>query len=224
MATSLKRPQRLHRYTSLPALLHLLRHQRLTLLSPDKWEDKNDVYYMDAYKKLLNYSCVLAVCFAEGSETFHHWRVFTSGSDGIRIEFDREELLTCLKRSDGLKFQKVRYRLVKDLKEKPPRPRDLPFVKRYPFKDEAEFRIVYSSKLPAESELKAKDFAIDLSAIRRITLSPWLPRPLTKTVKATIGEITGCGHVEITQSQLVEYRQWTSFADDLERRGFTSTI
>jgi hypothetical protein len=37
----------LRRYTDLAALFYLLSTQKLTLLEPRKWEDKNDSFYLD---------------------------------------------------------------------------------------------------------------------------------------------------------------------------------
>jgi hypothetical protein len=37
----------LNRYTSLPILLDALNHKRMTLLSPESWEDRNDSYYIE---------------------------------------------------------------------------------------------------------------------------------------------------------------------------------
>ena len=41
----------LRRYTDLTSLFYLLSTQTLTLLDPQKWEDKNDSFYLDLYKK-----------------------------------------------------------------------------------------------------------------------------------------------------------------------------
>jgi hypothetical protein len=213
MKSRTTQPTRLFRYTSLPALLYLLNRRKLTLLSPDKWEDKNDVAFMNAYKERLKYKCVLAICFAQASETFHHWKVFTSGSDGIRIEFDSTRLLRSLKSSPALEFRKVDYRQVRDLQIKKPRPEALPFLKRYPFRDEVEFRIVYSSENKSEKNLRAKDFDIDLASINQITLSPWLSASLRDVVTETISQIGGCDEIPVGQSQLVEFRRWISLAE-----------
>jgi hypothetical protein len=207
-----KEPTKLHRYTSLPALLYLLHNRKLTLLSPDKWEDKNDVQYMKAYKSRLSLRCVLAVCFAQGAETFHYWRVFTSGSDGVRIEFDRKRLLNRLQQVDGIECREVDYKYVYDLERKLPQADDLPFLKRYPFRDEAEYRIVYSSKKRLEEDSRAKDFSIDLNMIRRITLSPWLSKALVDATKKTIRSVDGCDRLLIAQSQLVEFQKWIDLA------------
>ena len=41
----------LRRYTTLPFLLDILNKKCLTLLDPKNWEDKDDSYYIELYKK-----------------------------------------------------------------------------------------------------------------------------------------------------------------------------
>jgi len=82
----------LRRYTQLAPLIHLLHQKRLTLLSPTKWDDKNDAYYLEVYRRRQNLGSVLALCFAESRETYHHWHVFAGDSSGVCLEFDRDAL------------------------------------------------------------------------------------------------------------------------------------
>ena len=80
----------LNRYTTLPILLDMLQQKHITLLSPETWEDWNDAYYLEQYRQASKLHSVLAVCFSACGETFHHWRVFSSGLSGVCIEFDKE--------------------------------------------------------------------------------------------------------------------------------------
>jgi hypothetical protein len=57
----------LRRYTN------LLKEQKITLLDPESWEDKNDSHFMSLYRKKKSLKSVLALCFTQASETFHHW-------------------------------------------------------------------------------------------------------------------------------------------------------
>ncbi len=52
----------LRRYTDLPALLHLLKHRKITLLDPSTWDDTNDSYYLLKYKERKGLKTVLALC------------------------------------------------------------------------------------------------------------------------------------------------------------------
>ena len=41
----------LNRYTSLPIALDILVRHRVTLLSPETWEDRNDAFYLERYRE-----------------------------------------------------------------------------------------------------------------------------------------------------------------------------
>jgi hypothetical protein len=83
----------LRRYTSLPALIYLLSNRAITLLDPSSWDDSNDSHFLALYRDKKRLNCVLAICFTQVSERYHHWRVFGDGSSGICIQFVRSKLL-----------------------------------------------------------------------------------------------------------------------------------
>ena len=103
------------RYTNLAATIHMLRTQSITLLNPATWDDKNDAYFMAEYKRLKQAKTVLALCFAEQKETYHHWRVFSHGSDGVCIEFDKDKLLSTFENDDQIKRSNVFYKLIQEM-------------------------------------------------------------------------------------------------------------
>src|ERR1700754_2480162 len=90
------KPEILRRYTNLEATIHLLRSRTITLLNPGSWDDRNDAYFMAEYNRRKNLKTLLALCFANCDETYHHWRVFSHGTDGVCLEFDRGKLLAAL--------------------------------------------------------------------------------------------------------------------------------
>jgi hypothetical protein len=163
----------LRRYTSLPALLRLLRNRQITLLNPASWEDRNDALFMSEYKRRNGLKSVLALCFSEANETYHHWRVFTRGSEGVCIAFKRKELLAAFDRAKGIRKEAVEYKLIKQMEGSSLSVAQLPFLKRRPYKDEREFRIVYFDR---KAFIDAKEFDIDLNVIHKITLNPGCPR------------------------------------------------
>src|SRR6266404_8446488 len=120
----------LRRYTNLPALIHLLREQKLTLLDPTSWDDQNDSYYLALYRERKKLQSVLALCFSEARETYHHWRVFSDGSSGVCIRFSRSELLKIVRPHSGIQARAVNYRTLKELKAQRLAVKDLPFLKR----------------------------------------------------------------------------------------------
>jgi hypothetical protein len=200
-----------YRYTNLAATLHMLRTRNITLLNPATWDDTNDSYFMSEYKRLKNAKSVLALCFAESEESYHHWRIFSSGGDGVRIEFDKAALLAALKRDGNVRAELVKYTKLEDLQRKQAIACDeLPFLKRWPYGDEREFRVVYTN---LSETVAAKDYPIALSSIRRITLSPWMPRVLSASVKAALRSIDGCSRLNVFQSTLVSNELWKKFTE-----------
>ena len=65
--------RRYTRYTDSPALVYLLKEQKVTLLDPQSWDDSNDSYYLRLYRERKRLQSVLALCFTQASETYHHW-------------------------------------------------------------------------------------------------------------------------------------------------------
>ena len=202
--------QILNRYTSLPIVLDMLLNRRINLLSPESWEDRNDAYYLEKYKKEKELQTILAICFSSVPETFHAWRIFASGLSGVCVEFDRERLLHAIPQEQGFNSSDMDYHFVDEVESKRPEPKQWPFLKRKPFKDECEFRIIYESKTEL---LSIKHIAIDLSCVRKITLSPWLSEPTAKSVSSIINSILGCGGLCVNPSSLIENSRWKKALD-----------
>ena len=203
----------LRRYTQLAPLIHLLHRKCLTLLSPRLWDDKNDAYYLEVYRRRRKCGSVLALCFAESPETYHHWHVFAGSSSGVCLEFERQVLVDSVGATPGIKCDVVKYLQIKDAQRRRPTTEKLPFVKRYPFKDEREFRIIYEHNEPM---LEAKDVPFEPSALSRVTINPWMPQAVFDSVRAQLLEIDGWPHVTVRRTGLVDNEQWKQFADGAE--------
>jgi hypothetical protein len=202
--------QVLRRYTNIPALIYLLREQKITLLDPASWDDKNDSYFLSLYRQKKKLESVLALCFTPAYETYHHWRVFAGGSSGACISFDRKKLLAAVKKQAGVRSKTVQYLTLNDIKEMNVKAAQLPFLKRSAYGDEREFRILYESSTQKNSTL---DIAIPLACIDRITLSPWIPAVLSDHVKSTIKEIQGCKLVKVYRSTLISNESWKTLGE-----------
>ena len=190
----------------------MLINKRITLLDPESWEDRNDSFYVEKYKEIKNLKSVLALCFTSRAETFHHWKVFSGNSSGICVQFNKEKLLNSVSKVSGIKSDYVKYKLIRELSSNTPALDELPFIKRKQYKDEEEFRIVYTNK---SKEIKSKNIAIDLDSIERITLSPWLPLAVSKTVKAVIGSIDGCSSIELIRTGVMDNKVWKNIASKI---------
>jgi hypothetical protein len=207
------RPNCLRRYTELPALLHLLAARKITLLDPRSWDDRNDSHYLEVYRKRQSLKAVLALCFTETTESYHHWRVFADGPSGVCIVFKGPELINAVKRQKGIRFGRVKYLTLETLRAKsnPLATRHLPFRKRWAFAHEVEYRMIYDS--PTKS-ISALDIVIPLSCIERVTLSPWLAEPLKPTLRDIVHSIPGCSSVKVARSTLISNDEWKRFGDD----------
>lgn len=200
----------LWRYTDIPALTYLLNERKITLLDPQSWDDSNDSHYLTLYREKKKLESVLALCFTEASETYHHWRVFAAGSSGVCIRFKRSELLRAIKKQPGFRTGTVTYQKLEEIRDKKLAIRDLPFLKRWAFKHEKEFRMIYESKTENISKL---DIAIPLSCIYRITLSPWVHHALSPHVKRMLRSIKGCSTLNIVRSTLIGNMEWKNLGE-----------
>jgi hypothetical protein len=200
----------IRRYTDIPALVYLLRERVITLLDPQTWDDSNDSYYLSLYKEKKKLQCVLALCFTQVSERYHHWRVFADVSSGVCIRFLSAELLKVISNKRGVRLQAVNYLTLEESRRKNLKSQELPFTKRYPFEDEQEFRIIYESKTENTSTL---NIPIPLSCIDGITLSPWIPKELVAHVRDMIRGIDGCSKIKIVRSTLVGNDEWKRIGD-----------
>jgi len=197
----------LRRYTDVTSLLHILRRRKITLLDPTTWEDKNDSKFLAIYKDKNNLKTLLALCFTDAPETSHHWKVFSPGSSGICIRFNKIELLNGIEDIKGINHGKVIYKSIDELEKNAPITKELPFLKRYPFRDEEEYRIIYSNK---SRSIRTKSINIDLNSISNIVLSPSLHKKLADTLKETIRSIESCGHIKIHKTTLNDSKRWVA--------------
>lgn len=201
----------LFRYTNLASLLYVLRNRKLSLLNYLLWDDKNDQYYLSYYKRRAGHGSVLAACFTMAPERYHHWRVFAPGMDGVRIHFGRDALLPSLRMTEGVTFSAVKYRKVDEMRLEVFGLEQVPFLKRVPYSDEKEFRVLWWGA----EEREYKDIDIELSAISRVTLSPWLPASLVESVRQSIKSIDGCRSIGVYRSTLRDNKRWQDYIDNL---------
>lgn len=202
----------LRRYTSLPALLRILRQRAITLLPPDSWDDQNDRELMKAYANATQSKTCLALCFAQAVETYHHWKVFSPGHDGVCIVFNKEELVAQAD-SMGIHHGSVKYLTLLKIREERPELADLPFSKRTAYRDEKEYRFLFDS--PNET-LSSIDIPVAPQMIERVLINPWVPVPLYKATKETILAIAGFENAKVFQSSVRNARDWKELAKKYE--------
>jgi len=200
-----EKPTILNRYTSLPVALDILVRRQVTLLSPETWEDRNDAFYLERYREKKKLGTLVAICFTTRGETFHHWKVFSNGLSGVCIEFDKNKLLTAFPISRGFRCEPIDYKLIQTLTKNRPAVERWPFLKRKAFKDEGEFRIICENGTTHDF---IKHVDIELDTIRKVTLSPWLPDEVAKSVRALINTIKGCESIPVKRSSLIDNSRW----------------
>jgi hypothetical protein len=193
------------RYTSLPFLLDILYEKRLALLDPASWEDKNDSYFLELYKIEKRSRSVLALCFADAPETYQHWKIYSGNSSGVCIEFDRDGLLDRIRADDRFISRYIQYDTLDKLRTTPPEIDELPFIKRYAFQDENEYRIIYTD---LAEEIKIKYITILPQDIECIVINPWVSKAVFSSIKSVIREIDGCRNIRIRKSTVVENDEW----------------
>lgn len=161
--------------------------------------------YMRIYKDKKKLASLLALCFTEAPETYHHWKVFASGSSGVCVYFYKTLLLQQLDSITGIQHRQVMYKKLVELENSNLAIKDLPFLKRYAFRDEKEYRIIFEG-LSEKHDFKR--FAIDTKCISQISLSPWLPKPLIKTLINTIKSFDGSSSFIVNKTTLNENSIW----------------
>lgn len=196
------------RYTALPSLISILKYRQLTLLDPSSWDDKNDSQFLLLYREKKRLKSVLALCFTQASQTYHHWRVFAPGSSGVCLEIDRAQLEESAKKVPGTRVRDVDYWTLPVIRRKTLRTEQLPFVKRSAFRPESEVRLLWESRTVLRTSTTVP---LELKAIRRITLSPWLHASLATDIKDVLRSIEGCGNLPVFRSTLTSNAEWVDF-------------
>ena len=194
------------RYTTLSSALDTLKNQHLILLNPSKWDDTNDSYFMELYQTKTDCGSLLALCCTMATETYHHWKVFASGMEGVCIEIDRVFLERSVASDHHIKVRQVEYLKVKELEALDEADIDrVPFIKREGFGDEREWRIIARCDDKLKQTLPIR---LDLQAINRIIFNPWMPDALVETVRQVIRSLPGCEKIKVARSRLTNSTRW----------------
>lgn len=198
--------KKLNRFTTLPFLIDMLKRKKLALVNPNFWEDYNDRETMEVYRKNVNANSIYALCMTHKNETIHHWNAFANGTSGCCIEFSPTKLNAILEKNTVL-HSKTEYVRIMDLSNFPDDKNKIPFLKRYPFEPESEYRIIATSD---EAQKAIFEIDLDLDAIRRITLSSKMPETIFQSNKQTLLEIAPILKNKINHSTLFNNSNWIS--------------
>lgn len=195
---------KLNRFTTLPILLDLLERKKLTLLNPILWEDKNDSEIILEYKRIKSIKNLFALCFSYNDETIHHWKTFSNGPSGCLIEFDAAKLISHVNKIPGIIQGKVEYKKIKEIKESKISIEKIPFTKRWPYRCEEEYRIIFET----EKEMDFFEIDIQLDFIKKVTISQQMPNQIFETIKKQLKSSKDKVESRINKSTLFENRDW----------------
>jgi hypothetical protein len=196
----------LKRFTTLSAAIDMLANERLALLDPASWTDTNDVAFIDEYARRRGAKGLVVACFTQAPETYHHWQVFAADNEGVCVEFDRSALLKSLLNNEGYFWNDVRYVTLEAIRSKPSIAlEDLPFLKRFGFRDEKEFRLIYECR---DAHHPVHHVPIQRDWITRIVLNPWLNEKLADGVKLALRSLPECASVKVVRTTLIDNARW----------------
>lgn len=159
-------PKFLHRYTSINELRYLLRENVIKFSNWKRWPDENDKELLKIYENKIKKS-VFVYCLSSGSESIHHWSAYAN-KNGCRLKFNLD-IINLLIQKNNIIARPISYIKQSDLASQNLTVQDLPFLKRYPYKVENEFRLV---------KIRKQDFGyfslnVCPEIITKISLSPF---------------------------------------------------
>lgn len=230
MALRSKKKDAIYRYTSITGVIDILRRKQLAILNPQQWDDRNDKFFMELYQEHKRAKGIYALCAAMRTETYHHWRVFTGGASGACIVLKRaplEEYLTSVSSRPAAPVTAVRFGEVTYLKLPQVRKIDradidrLPFLKRYGFTDEAEFRIVIETEAEQQGAIYIN---CEPDWIDRIYINPWLPKEQAVSLIETLKEIGGSSKIKISRSRLIDSDTWRAAGNRVAEKQVAAKI
>lgn len=195
---------KLNRFTNLPILIDLLERQKLVLVRPSTWDDKNDTSLLELYKERKELSDLFVLCFSYESETIHHWKSFADGVSGCCIEFDGKKIINVFE-TVNLNHGKIKYKTIRGVNPKNVCVKDLPFRKRYPYRIESEYRAIWEGEPNSENTFEIN---ISMDIIRLITFGPNMPESIFKTLKELLEDKYPILQGKINRSTILENQNW----------------
>jgi hypothetical protein len=199
--------KKLNRFTTLPILLDYLERQKLVLLDPSSWDDKNDTEIILEYKRRSGKEKLFALCFTHEGETIHHWKTFANGSSGCCIEFSANKLLKIINEIPQLRYGAVEYKKINHAKTSALDLDKIPFTKRHPYENEREFRIIWEGKC----DQNIFELDVPIETINRITFSQQMPETVFDTVhKFLLKNFAGLDK-KINRSTIYRNERWINY-------------
>lgn len=205
----------LRRYTTLPVLIDLLVREQITILGYSHWVDVNDRHALKLYQQALRYGFVGALCLTMAPETFHHWQIFAQGEAGVCIVFDRARLEAHLAGRTHFMPGPVKYVQLTNIGNVDASDiHRLPFLKRYGFRDEREYRLLGY----AVEERQSMSIAITAELIQRVTFSPFTHPNIVASVKVALRALPVWRDLRVDRSSLTSNETWQDALGSVVKR------
>ena len=120
-------------------------------------------------------------------------------------------LVTTVSQIPGVTAKSVTYKKLKDLKDAVITVNAIPFTKRWPYRCEEEFRIIWEGN----TDQKCFEIDVDLRMITKITINQRMPEVIYQTIKGHLREAFQNPDKRINRSTLYENQSWIKkFKDD----------
>ena len=167
------------------------------------WKDISERASLEAYEDLksLTRNSLRLACFTQAPETYHHWNLYAR--KGLCFILRREQVEEQASQV-GIRCQSVEYTKVASLKDT--NLESWPFLKRLPYQDEQEYRLISD----------AGDNSIQLTpdSVERIYLSPWLSakqeNEVRDMVRGRYSDANGCA-IKVSKTTILENEQWIKY-------------
>jgi len=160
---------------------------------------------------LKKYETLLALCLTKAkNDKYFFWKTYVSCPlEGVCIVFKKDEFINSImaqvvnSRNEKLLQECVQYPTIKQLHLEKYEIESLPFIKRFGYSKEEEYRFIYANK-----NITSKFFNLQLDTIERICLNPYINNATARTIKKEILNIKGCEKIKITRSGLGSSNKW----------------
>jgi hypothetical protein len=205
----------LRRYTTLPVLIDMLVREQITILGYNHWIDVNDRRSLELYQLALHYGFVGALCLTMAPETFHHWQIFAQGESGVCVVFDRSRLEAHLAGRTHIIPRPVQYVQLAEIGSVDASDIHLlPFLKRFGFRDEREYRLLAF----APNECRSMSIPLPPELIQRVTFSPSTHPNIVESLKVALRALPVWRNLRVGRSKLTSSETWQEALKDVVQR------
>jgi hypothetical protein len=198
----------LNRFTTIERMLEIIQSETLPMSDPIYWEDKNDSNILEIYKNKRGLKSLFATCFTKGTETIYHWGAFAIKSEACCIQIAGDELIATYSVKSGFTAQEVSYVRLNEMKRIVTSQDQLPFVKRYPYRNEEEFRIIFESK----KSHNRPALILPRSLINKITINQHLSKEIYNLLNE---KIERDWNITVNRSTVIKNDQWINYMKNL---------